>query len=176
LGPGLTPDSREYLCNGVFADVKGGILTHVALIWFATRYRPDDWTSVGPKLITEVARYLEKGKFGTYELMKTFDFLPIHWSQAPLLTAPLANVTPDQLFAVSHAVQLHVYGGAYLFNLTRDAPGGEQRNVLGTAMMNRCPLTYCAARMSGEGDQGPGVGTGTGAAGGGAKDNVVTGH
>jgi hypothetical protein len=150
LGPGLHQSGVEaqpqYLVNGIFADVRGGALTKVALSLFNKRYEASHWENVGPKLITEAAIYIQKRQLGAFELLKNFDFLPVHWSRTSLLTAPLATVTPDQLFAVSHAVQLHVFGGASLFNLTHETKGLEEKNLLGATMLNRCPLTYCASR------------------------------
>lgn len=60
---------------------------------------------------------------------------------------PTANLTQDELFAVTHANQLHVFGGNGLFSNESVGVYATQRppegSVLAMAMANRCPLTYC---------------------------------
>ena len=54
---------------------------HTALEMFGTRYNPGKWGAVGPELFTEAARFVSNHTTYPIEMLKNYDFLPIHWSK-----------------------------------------------------------------------------------------------
>jgi hypothetical protein len=94
--------------------------------------------------VTEAARDVAENGYSVIELLKTWDFMPIHWSQGHLLAQRWATLEPDDLFAISHANHLHVFGGRLLFaDPVLDDGKPPPNSLLGVVMANRCPLTYC---------------------------------
>lgn len=69
---------------------------------FMCRYQPNKWGLVGPRLLTESARLLYDKGLANIDMLKTWDFLPIHWSKVMEREAKklVADTVEQSLFLI----------------------------------------------------------------------------